>query len=271
MHASWRRAAHPPASAVHCTPPPQAAPARPRAHRPMRVSPPPRTRPRRPVSPPSSVAGTASPNHGCATGGGSPGHTSTGRDSCAPDQRRLVLVRLPSTRPTLAEVPLAHLSCLPKRWQPPDEVHAWLVSARVAWCSKGAALAASHSLRCSRLLGHSLIARPVGIVNVIDRISRLRETGILRELVFIDGSLIQVRFADGRVGHRRTHVGFPTMPMTSEPTTSESPERQSGSSGKGAGKRRSASSRDSIPRIREAPSSSPGTSVSTSTPRGRVG
>jgi hypothetical protein len=49
------------------------------------------------------------------------------------------------------------------------------------------------------------------IVNIIDMISRLRKTEIPQELVFIDGSIIQVRLADGRVEHQGVQVGFPKI------------------------------------------------------------
>ncbi|MFN5915428.1 MAG: hypothetical protein ACK48K_01520, partial [Planctomycetota bacterium] len=49
------------------------------------------------------------------------------------------------------------------------------------------------------------------IVNIIDMISRLRKTEIPQELVFIDGSIIQVKLAEGRVEHQGVQVGFPRI------------------------------------------------------------
>ncbi|RLT14692.1 MAG: hypothetical protein DWI26_06310, partial [Planctomycetota bacterium] len=45
------------------------------------------------------------------------------------------------------------------------------------------------------------------VVNIIDMIAKLRKTDIPQELVFIDGSVIQVQLADGRVEHRGVQVG----------------------------------------------------------------
>ena len=47
------------------------------------------------------------------------------------------------------------------------------------------------------------------VVNIIDMISRLRKTEIPQELVFIDGSIIQVALAEGRVEHQGVHVELP--------------------------------------------------------------
>ena len=49
------------------------------------------------------------------------------------------------------------------------------------------------------------------VVNIIDMISRFRKTQIPQELVFIDGSVIQVQMADGRVEHQGVQVGFPKV------------------------------------------------------------
>lgn len=49
------------------------------------------------------------------------------------------------------------------------------------------------------------------LVNVIDMLSRMRKTELPQELVFIDGSVIQVQLADGRVEHQGVQVGFPKV------------------------------------------------------------
>jgi hypothetical protein len=57
-------------------------------------------------------------------------------------------------------------------------------------------------------------------VNIIDMISRLRKTEIPQELVFIDGSIIQVQLAEGRVEHQGVQVGFPKIDQRLQLSTS---------------------------------------------------
>ena len=58
------------------------------------------------------------------------------------------------------------------------------------------------------------------VVNIIDMIAKLRKTDIPQELVFIDGSVIQVQLADGRVEHRGVQVGFPKIDQRLQLSTS---------------------------------------------------
>ena len=58
------------------------------------------------------------------------------------------------------------------------------------------------------------------VVNIIDMIAKLRKTEIPQELVFIDGSVIQVQLADGRVEHRGVQVGFPKIDQRLQLSTS---------------------------------------------------
>ena len=58
------------------------------------------------------------------------------------------------------------------------------------------------------------------VVNIIDMIAKLRKTEIPQELVFIDGSVIQVQLADGRVEHRGVQVGFPKIDQRLQFSTS---------------------------------------------------
>lgn len=58
------------------------------------------------------------------------------------------------------------------------------------------------------------------VVNIIDMISRLRKTEIPQELVFIDGSIIQVQLAEGRVEHQGVQVGFPKIDQRLQLSTS---------------------------------------------------
>lgn len=58
------------------------------------------------------------------------------------------------------------------------------------------------------------------VVNIIDMIAKLRKTDIPPELVFIDGSVIQVQLADGRVEHRGVQVGFPKIDQRLQLSTS---------------------------------------------------
>lgn len=60
------------------------------------------------------------------------------------------------------------------------------------------------------------------VVNIIDMISRLRKTEIPQELVFIDGSIIQVVLAEGRVEHQGVQVGFPKIDQRLQLSTSGS-------------------------------------------------
>lgn len=60
------------------------------------------------------------------------------------------------------------------------------------------------------------------VVNIIDMISRLRKTEIPQELVFIDGSIIQVALAEGRVEHQGVQVGFPKIDQRLQLSTSGS-------------------------------------------------
>lgn len=60
------------------------------------------------------------------------------------------------------------------------------------------------------------------VVNIIDMISRLRKTEIPQELVFIDGSIIQVALAQGRVEHQGVQVGFPKIDQRLQLSTSGS-------------------------------------------------
>jgi len=60
------------------------------------------------------------------------------------------------------------------------------------------------------------------VVNIIDMISRLRNTQIPQELVFIDGSIIQVALAEGRVEHQGVQVGFPKIDQRLQLSTSGS-------------------------------------------------
>jgi len=69
--------------------------------------------------------------------------------------------------------------------------------------AKGRAELALHEVRSGP-------SEPI-VVNIIDMMSRLRKTEIPQELVFIDGSIIQVRLADGRVEHQGVQVGFPKV------------------------------------------------------------
>jgi len=49
------------------------------------------------------------------------------------------------------------------------------------------------------------------VINILDMISKFRKTEIPHELVFIDGSIIQVQLADGRVEHQGVQVGLPKI------------------------------------------------------------
>lgn len=49
------------------------------------------------------------------------------------------------------------------------------------------------------------------VVNIIDMISRFRKTEIPQELVFIDGSVIQVQLGQGRIEHQGVQVGLPKI------------------------------------------------------------
>jgi len=80
--------------------------------------------------------------------------------------------------------------------------------------SKGKAQLSLHQVRSGP-------SEPV-VINILEMIARFRNTDVVNELVFVDGSLIEITLDDERVFHKGVQVGLPKLDSRMQITSSGS-------------------------------------------------